>query len=508
MLNKIDSIDFDYFTSSMDITLDNEAERQLFLNRIEPGLNTDDKQNRTKIISRWIKIKREDNEKLSPGQMVHSGLKLVFFFFLISGFLTGLGTAFSYLSYSGTRPVNIAVFLFVFVFSQIFFQIMSLVTVIGSRVNLFSNFFSSPYSLVLKLIKKVSGTATGNLSSEKRLQVEASIGRMKIGREKFGNVYFWTVFKLFQATGLMFGTGVLTATFFKVVTSDLAFGWQTTIQTAPEKIFDLVKGFALPWSWLVPAELAYPDLANISGSQILLKDGIVELASADMAAWWPFLCFAVLFYTMIPRLFLITVGVVCEKTELRKLFCHNAAVDRLLLLLTSPQMLVETNRRNVNDQAPAKTVSSPKESGLSIEAAGVLIALIPEDIDSSGFDQYLRQKTEKKLGFISETITITGDSDEDSDIFFKLKEKTASLRSCSILIIFESWLPPIKEATEYIKTIRDHLGKTIHIIVLLIGKPDIENSGFSAVKESDYKIWHWKIKAIGDPDISILRDNN
>ena len=40
----------------------------------------------------------------------------------------------------------------------------------------------------------------------------------------------------------------------------------------------------MPWAWLLPADLAYPSLAQVEGSHMVLKEGIYHLATGDLVA--------------------------------------------------------------------------------------------------------------------------------------------------------------------------------------------------------------------------------
>ena len=93
--------------------------------------------------------------------------------------------------------------------------------------------------------------------------------------------------------------------------TDLAFGWQSTLRVGAEGMGAVVSLLALPWSWLPPQWGLVPDLAQIEGSRIVLKDGIAALASADLAAWWPFLAMCLLLYAVLPRLVLLSLTHSC-----------------------------------------------------------------------------------------------------------------------------------------------------------------------------------------------------
>ena len=79
----------------------------------------------------------------------------------------------------------------------------------------------------------------------------------------------------------------------QVVTADIAFGWQSTIQFSSDAVYTFVKIFSLPWSWIEPLSIVNPTYAQIQGSRMVLKDGIYHLATPDLVSWWPFLLLSV-----------------------------------------------------------------------------------------------------------------------------------------------------------------------------------------------------------------------
>ncbi len=499
-----DLIDFDYYLSGIDLSTYNEDERLLFINRIEPALKACDKKNADKIASLWIQAKRENSAKISPGRVYNSAARFIFLIFALTGLVTGIGAATSYLSYSGTRPVNISIYIFVFVFFPVILILLSTISLMASRIKLMGEAFQGPYSLMLALIKKTASLGLDKLSGGNKLAFEASIGKIKMNRGKYGELYFQTVFAIFQFTGLMFSSGILLATLFKVITSDIAFGWQTTIQTAPEKIYDLVRYVSTPWSWLLTNEVAHPTLKQIEGSQIILKDNIVNLISADMASWWPFLCLAVIFYTIIPRTLLFAVGLISKKRTLNRTGRKNIAKDKLIHLLTSKHMVFEKNGSNgSNSPRTSETFSNTADSVVS-PTDDRIVALIPEDIFSREFTDLMGEQVGNTLGTINNMVMITGDVEEDKAVIKEVLDSFHSDQAGVLLIVFEAWLPPIKETIDYIKDIRQRAGNAVRITVWLTGKPlpgGLLNAG---VKESDFKVWNWKIDAIGDENISVI----
>ena len=86
------------------------------------------------------------------------------------------------------------------------------------------------------------------------------------GREYHG-LFFWSFFILTSLFAFSFSAGVLGGTFLKIVVSDMAFGWQSTLMTSSYNIHSIVSFIALPWSWFLPNSIVTPSLEQIEGSQ-------------------------------------------------------------------------------------------------------------------------------------------------------------------------------------------------------------------------------------------------
>ena len=486
-------LDCHYFAAEMAATGSDTEERRLYLEQIRPLLKENETNHRGKVLSLWVQAKKSQHQGLTPGQIFNTTLRFIFFIFILSGFTTGIGAAISYLTYSGTKPVNIAVYFIFFVFVPLLILAVSLVSLLSLRFKILSYFFQTPYAFVLYIIRKSAMRLTAKISGEKRLQIEAAFGMLRINNEKYNRLYLQTLFKLFQITGLMFSTGVLLATLFKVITTDLAFGWQTTIQTAPATIHKIVQALSLPWSWAVPDHLSSPVLAQIEGSRIILKEGIENLLSSHMASWWPFLCFAVFFYTILPRFILYLTGRYLEIRDKKKWLNTNHTAERIVSQLTSFHM---TFGGTVSVQHRENDKIDDVEHIPSVQPYhGHTTALIPEDI----YD------TDTFRGLFEEAsiIIISGNIDEDLN---KLKKMTAEAApSDRLILVCEAWLPPIKETLDYLKRLRELTGKGTVVVAGLIGKPSPGEANFLDVSDSDFKVWQNKIMTLGDETISLVR---
>jgi hypothetical protein len=141
-----------------------------------------------------------------------------------------------------------------------------------------------------------------------RLDVEAVFGRARAHASLFARLQRgqWTSW-LLQA-GVFFGLGALAATLVFVVFTDLAFGWSTTLDIAPERVHHLVAAIAWPWARHWPE--ASPSLELVEATRHFRVAAEAVGGAGNMGrpaplvygAWWPFLVMAIACYAVLPRL--------------------------------------------------------------------------------------------------------------------------------------------------------------------------------------------------------------
>ena len=292
----------------------------------------------------------------------------------------------------------------------------------------------------------------------------------------------------------------------KVLGSDVAFGWQSTVQFSSQTVFKLVQVIALPWSWLVPADIAHPAFYQVQGSHMVLKDGIYHLATKDLVSWWPFLCFAVLTYGLLPRLILLFVGTVVQKRALLKINFSHRTCQRILNRMRTP--LVNTGGRSVSPEnlsngntiVSGARVSDPQD----VLSGKRMIALVPDDIFEAFTDDELEGVISRTFGCsIQQRLRFGEDEEGDKRVLHELscmKEDTVA----NLLVVQEGWQPPIRENLLFIQDLRKASGETSMIWVGLIGRPR-QGVVFTRVKEEEWDIWNQKLKALGDPYLGLER---
>jgi len=496
-----------------------QRDRDIYLKHIEPLVNKEGSLSRRSIIRLWLKHRRIAKKEalgtdtILPGDAFQEIHGLFRYAFAIMGIFIGSGMAFSFLSYGGDDPLNVSIYVGVL----IFMQILLLLLVLGiSTVRMVSRSFSRSsilYSLVrellVKLIWKLERRAMRSLWGTQRNSLQAAIGLAKGKKKVYGSIFFWPVFFLAQVFGVGFNLGVLSATLLRVLGSDIAFGWQSTVQLSSRVVYDLVKLMALPWSWFIPAEIAHPSLTQIEGSRIVLKDGIYHLATQDLVSWWPFLCLGVLFYGLLPRVVMLVAGLFAQNRALSKQDFNHSACDRLMQRMKTP--LVITKGGSV---ATAREIH-PVDHVQSLETRGAfqgdnipqnrLMALVPDDIYEDCPDHELNGLIFKTFGYgVEEKIRIGKDYEEDKALLDRISRKQWGDVVPAILILQEAWQPPIEETLKFIQDLRKALGESARIEVALIGKPEPE-SIFTPVKEDDWITWKKRLNIMGDPFLGIER---
>jgi hypothetical protein len=504
-----DIIDLEYFLS-----LDNGAspeklpdlhkrDRRIFQGRFNEKSGEQNKTSRRFLLRQWLEGRREEERSggntLLPGQLAEEVFSRVCFLFFALGILTGLGSGYSFFTYTGTAPLNVFHYLAIFVFLQlILLLILGCVFIVRT-----GKFFPTPSllsslvaDLLIKIFQRSANRLLSQLSADKRNGFSAALGVIKT-KSSYSPLLYWPVFMIMQFSAIGFNVGLLSTTLYKVAVTDIAFGWQSTIRFSSEAIYQLVRFLALPWSWLLGSHLAHPSLLEIEGSRIILKDGIAHLATGDLISWWPFLCFALLTYGLLPRLFLLLVAANSKKRILRKLHFGQAIFSRILLRMQTP--LVLTQAKAEGQKEFEATSSESSEERISV-ISSMIHVLIPADIfDRCPDAELYRILAPKKNLLINKTKT-GDDYASDRKILADLAAHAPG--GSGVLILVEAWMPPITDFVVFLKDLRKALPQTAPIRVGLLGRANTETI-FTPAKPGDMKIWKQKFDSLGDPYLSL-----
>ncbi len=214
-----DLIDLEYFLHADETTGDEPQEyeatarrdRDIYLEHIGPLTGKGESLPRRFIIKKWLE-KRRSAEKIArgpdsilPGEAFFEVHRILLYALVISGFLIGSGLAFSLLTYKGTHPLNVSVYLGVLVMLQILLLLLlgaiSLVRLVKRPFFHGSVVFSLISGLLVKLILKLRGEALRMLPGDRRMGLEAAVGLVRGRGRVYGSLFYWPVFILAQVFG-------------------------------------------------------------------------------------------------------------------------------------------------------------------------------------------------------------------------------------------------------------------------------------------------------------------
>ncbi len=512
-----DLIDLEFFLEQAEgEDLDILAARDREIYTRMPAAAAGAKTSTSSLLYSWLADRKQSfaekgSETPLPGQVWHELFTLFFWGCLIVGLVSGGTIAFSFLSYSGTSPINVSAYFGIFVAFQVLLLLFLFLLSLYRRIlgqGLDGSFL---YRLLrrffYRIIAWISRRAGSRTSAETRLKWSGQVGSISQLQQRYGSLFIRPFFLLAQLFGVSFNAGVLAATLLKVIGSDVAFGWQTTLRIPTETVHTLVRWISLPWSWLLPA--GCPSLAQVEGSKLILKDGIYHLATPDLISWWPFLCLSVLFYALLPRLVLLLAGSIRQYRALASLsFEHGRCrrlVHRMLTPIVSTRAPAEKQPEHGRDDiaVPENRVEKVTEQIPLVQRASML-GLVPDELFADCSQEALQEQVRARLGYELAAIlpVWTMERSEDEELA-ELKDVMRAESVDDILLLQEAWQPPIQELLSFLRRLRETVGEQPAIFVGLVGKP-AGDTLLTPVEKLNLQIWQQKLAALGDPGLQLV----
>lgn len=514
-----DIIDLEYFFYADDENGKQSSQRDRdiylkYINQTAHGQKSQDAFSKSAIIRYWLHERKNaekelfKSETIFPGDVFSRGYQLLIYAFIAVGFVVGATVTYSFLYYKGTEPLNVSSYIGIFVITQIFFiAALILIFFLRKTTRLLTNIpiINSLFGILLRrLVLKITKSITKNFSTRRRLNLQAVIGLIRAKTIIYNSIFYWPLFIVSQIFAISFNLGILYATISRVLMSDLAFGWQSTLQIGPQAVHSLIKIISMPWSWFIPPQIAHPTIEQIEGSRIILKNGIYSLSTENLASWWPFLCLAVLFYGLLPRIILFVTAIVVKNNALRNLDFSHSACDKLMLRMETPILNTKgnpTTRKQSVIHIENITSSLDKQKRIvkdAIMSKENAVVFVPDDIFNQCRKAELDSFINDTFGFQLGRIVKTGvdfEQDEKALNFAANVQWKDNVRR--VILLQEAWQPPIKETVLFIKKIRNVLGNKAVIGIALIGKPS--DTIFTKPKWEDVAIWNQSINKLADP---------
>lgn len=469
----------------------------------------------------WIqaRIKQEfpSADSRNPGEIFTDTLHFASFATVVLGILFGTLAGLAFFSYTGKTPVNVFQFLLLFIGTQLFLILLRFSSFLLHRVlpqfrlpGFYNLLLERSFSTFAHWLRRrwLSHMSTGRQNS---INHAFALTRVQGGR--YGHLFYWLFFCLTQLFGFTFNIALLAVTLIKITTSDLAFGWQSTVQFSDAAVHGIVQALALPWSWLLGSNAA-PGLDAIAGSRIILKDGIYHLVTADLTSWWPFLVMCLLVYGVLTRLTFLLFGKWRNNAALDNLPINSPQCKGLLRRMATPLVTTQAPAETLSEtisarqtkpdtgaapisQAPAAAEHEPQAGGLSEQL--VLVGIDIYEELSSPEDEVTAALAES--GFTPLTVLPCQVGwEEDRQLLERIRQEWPEKEG--IVIILEGWMVPLIDFLSYLGEIRAAIPADMVISIALVGRRS--QTLFTPVTHRDFTIWKQKVEALADPYLHLF----
>lgn len=508
-----DLIDLEFFWQKDQDLIDSQnadrlraRDRQIYLS-IRDACRQKDLLGRERCLLRqWLSQRRQmflssgEGGGVLPGGLFDELIRICNWALSLFTLAAGWGLAMSFLSYSGTIPINVTSYFALFVGLQLLLLFVLLIFTMVHRLSA-----HTPLPVTFIFLRKMVfylAAKLGRFSSVGQFHrlYACFFTKLQGKRRVYGVLPLLPFFSLMQRGGIGFNLGVLAATLAKIVGTDIAFGWQSSLQISAETVFQCVRILALPWSWAFPSGVAYPDLLQIKGSQMFLKEGIYHLATTDLVSWWPFLSLSVLVYALIPRILLLLISYLVEKRGLAELDFSTALPQQTIQRMLTPRLQTEAAEVLTveREETVEKTTSEPLPEEVDQAPSRHVLALVPDELYEDCPEDALASLVQQQLGrHLKRCFRIDLGSADTQSLLQNIGSQLEA-RTDAVMLLQEAWQPPIEEFVSFLRQLREVVGEKIPITLIFIGKPVAETI-FTKVRAQDYSIWQQKIESLGDP---------
>lgn len=519
-----DIIDLDYFIR-MDDALESmeDVNSRVIKDRKIYHQCRENTQNHKELLLSWLTLRKEEfftktdrkDRPLLPGTIFSFLHTWMMYSAILAGGSFGVSLAYSFLAYHGTRPINVAVFMAVFIGFQFLLILFTLIAVmrraIGAATRRNRDRTSVIHTVLIfiffNLLPRCLKKAGGTIAKKNRTTLEYTSSLIRLKNREYSRLFFWTFFVLASVFAFSFSTGAVSGTFFRVIVSDMAFGWQSTLMATSEGVHDIISLIALPWSWFLPESVAVPGIEQVEGSRIVLKDGISVLATQDLVSWWPFLCMGILFYAILPRGVLIIAGLLACHQGLQQFDFKRPRFKRLIARMQSPVVDINSDgTQAVQNPAAQRPSSQPMEKQGAFEApldmpCQTALVLASNTVYSdSAMAKILSHINTYLFADVKEMIAIQFDFDADRDAVYRIKTSNAD----QVILLHEVWQPPIRGVLHYITQIKATLPEDRPLQVLLTQDAGQEDLSVEA-SDLNFDVWKKAIAKLEDPFIRVER---
>lgn len=330
-----DVLDFECLLAADGLDGENlrRRDREIYLRDIAPVVG--EGASRRVVFHRWLESLR-GNRDSAPGFAIDHAVRWARALAALGGLILGGGLAGALLSYHGAEPVDVTRFVLATLGTQwLLLTLLILGALWNRRAPVGHAGFHPVRSMATGLVNWLAARFQ-HLGGETRQTWAARLGTLEKLHRLHSPLAVWAGVVVTQIFAVAFNAGIVAVLLVRVTTTDLAFGWQSTLRASPEAVHRIASAAALPWSWLAPE--ACPTPAEVAGSRFEPSLGRRQLDPKAARAWWPFLLAAVIVYGLMVRLSLFTWAAWHLRKSLRCVALDHSACNALWRRLVGPEI--------------------------------------------------------------------------------------------------------------------------------------------------------------------------
>ena len=343
---------------------------------------------RETLFRKWLELRRRRTPGLS-GASLDRVFRVARVLAWGLGLLLGASTAGGYLLYFGKEPVNPFWF---------FLWLVLVPLLISAGIIALAaawHDWSGPGVFARWLV----GLVCQRLPGGARSAWQAWSGIFARHRDRHARLAVLPLLGITQRAACGFALGALATLWLRVVFTDIAFGWQSSVGWSMETWHGIARGVAAPWAWLWPA--GCPTVEQVRASHFTFAGGMKEILPAASQAWWPFLAASLAVWGVGVRALIIVLIGWHERRALRNPDFSHSDANALHRALTGPLFDGQTS-------GPAPEIGDSSVRPASHAAGRAWLVLAP-DTESPGTEAVERALTSVLGGSLAKLETVAID---------------------------------------------------------------------------------------------------
>ncbi|MCX6976551.1 MAG: DUF2868 domain-containing protein, partial [Verrucomicrobia bacterium] len=221
---------------------------EFFTEHLASQLSPEAQVDRPQVFKAWLNAHRSSAKEVGLGLRCVASWKAIASLGSLFGLLLGGSLTATLLHYRGTEPINVTWFLFSTLGIQfLLLFVFLLLNLIRSTTGFFEDFHPLRSTLVA-----LSNRFIHKLPTTDRDRLRVALSQFAQKGSVYHSIIPWPPLIVTQIFALAFNLGILATLLAHIAATDLAFGWQSTIQLSPAFVSHLVSLLASPWSWILP----------------------------------------------------------------------------------------------------------------------------------------------------------------------------------------------------------------------------------------------------------------